>query len=90
MEQLKNRVVMVRRGRNSLFEKVEKIMLKSEALGVVVVDDGQCDENFRWCGPRAGNVKAGGFSAYDDEDIWEGLNIPVVMVTAATGTVSRG
>jgi hypothetical protein len=85
VEQLKNRVAMVKRGRNSLFDKVEKIMLRSEALGVIVVDDGQCDENFLWCGPRAGNVKAGGFSAYDDEDIWEGLNIPVVMVTAATG-----
>ena len=84
-EQLKNRVALVKRGRISLFDKVEKIMLRSDAIAVVVVDDGQCDEQFRWCGPRAGNVGTGGWAAYDDEDFWDGLNIPVVMVTAAAG-----
>lgn len=84
-EQMQNRIVLVRRGRNSLYDKVHKIMTRTEAVAVIIVDDGQCNETFQWCGPRAGNVQTQGFSSYDQEETWEDLHIPVLMITATTG-----
>ena len=38
----------------------------SGAAGVIIVDDGQCNEDFSRCGPRAGSVKDGGFAPMDE------------------------
>jgi hypothetical protein len=62
--QLENRIAFVDRGGNSLLEKV-LILQKTGAVGIIIADDGQCDERFSYCGPRAGSATDGGFAAHD-------------------------
>jgi len=83
-EQIEGRIVVVKRGINSLIEKVEKLLLY-DIEGVIIIDDGKCNENFTNCGIRAGSVGEGGFAAYDDEMRWNQVTVPVVMVTQRTG-----
>jgi hypothetical protein len=78
--QFRGRIVLVDRGHISLIDKVEKIQ-KAGASGVIIADDGQCDEEFSFCGSRVGSAPHGGFSPYDDESRWHSLTIPVLMIT---------
>jgi hypothetical protein len=48
-----NRIVIVDRGEISLYEKARKIQ-EDGAVGILIADDGQCTEEFSFCGPRAG------------------------------------
>lgn len=75
-----DRIVFVDRGKVPMLEKVAKIQ-KSDALGVIIADDGSCDEGFRYCTSRTGSVQEGGFAAFDDEVRWMGIEIPVVLVS---------
>lgn len=50
-----NRIVIVDRGGISLFEKARKIQ-EIGAVGILIADDGQCTEQFSFCGPRAGYI----------------------------------
>ncbi|RYH20575.1 hypothetical protein EON65_23030 [archaeon] len=79
--QLSDRIAFVDRGEISLLDKVLKIQ-EANALGVVIADDGSCYEDFHYCGPRAGSLQEGGFAAYDNEQSWLAVEIPVVMVTS--------
>lgn len=81
--QFPNRVVLVDRGKISLLNKVLKIQ-DTEALGIIIADDGSCREDFSFCGPRAGSVSEGGFAAHDDESRWLKVDIPVVLVSLST------
>ena len=80
--QLSDRIALVDRGEISLLDKVLKIQ-EANALGVVIADDGSCHEDFHYCGHRAGSLQEGGFAAYDSEQSWLAVEIPVVMVTSS-------
>jgi hypothetical protein len=82
-EQLYGRVALVDRGKVPLHEKVRR-MQKAGAAAVIIADDGQCDDEFLTCGPRAGSVKEGGFAAYDDYEVWSTLTIPAYLITQST------
>lgn len=65
---------------------VEKV-LKAQAAGatgVIVDDDGGCDDGFVDCG-RLGGVRDGGFARRDGAHAWRTVKIPVVLISAATG-----
>ena len=51
---------------------------------MIIVDNGQCDEEFVRCG-RAGSVKEGGFGKYDLGEHWRKVEIPAIMVTSLGG-----
>jgi hypothetical protein len=86
--QFSNRIVLVDRGRLPILEKLQKILL-SDAAGVIIADDGRCDDEFTFCGHRAGSAGEGGFSAYDDTALWNDLEIPVMMVSVRTADTLR-
>jgi glucose-1-phosphate cytidylyltransferase len=52
---------------------------------VIVIDDGQCDEQFISCGFRAGSSSEGGIAAHDEISLWKQITIPVILVTHQTG-----
>lgn len=87
--QMPGRIVIVDRGKNPLHEKVFRIQAAG-AVGILIADDGQCDEHFHFCGPRAGSVFEGGFAAHDGLEVWSSLSIPVYLVTQATATRLKG
>ncbi len=60
--QMRNRVVLVKRGKVPLVDKVRLIIEKSSASAIIVIDDGQCTDDFAFCGPRSGSVREGGFA----------------------------
>jgi hypothetical protein len=82
--QFSERVVFVERGKVSLLQKALRIQSQSEAVAIIVADDGSCDEEFWSCGPRAGSLVEGGFAAHDDDHLWKAIEIPVVVVTASS------
>lgn len=70
---------------------VEKV-LKAQAAGatgVIVVDNGGCNEGFVDCG-RLGGVRDGGFAKRDGAHAWSRVTIPAVLVSAAQGERLRG
>jgi hypothetical protein len=81
---LHNRIVFVDRGKVALLDKILRIQDQSAAIAIVIAEvNGDCDDAFRSCGSsRLGSVREGGFAAYDDEDLWKKVNIPVIMVSA--------
>jgi len=83
VSQVQGRIVLVDRGKNPLHEKVLRAQ-EAGAVGVIIADDGQCDEKFRFCGVRAGSVAEGGFAANDGADLWNKLKLPVYLVTKST------
>mmetsp|Transcript_24567 Transcript_24567/g.40951 ORF Transcript_24567/g.40951 Transcript_24567/m.40951 type:complete len:223 (-) Transcript_24567:96-764(-) len=86
--QFTNRIVLVDRGKVPILDKIEKI-IRSAAVGIIIADDGRCNESFSYCGPRAGSVAEGGFAAYDSEQRWGDLDIPVMIVTVQTADTLR-
>lgn len=79
--QFRGRIVLVDRGEIGILDKV--ILIQSGgAVGVLIADDGQCNEEFSYCGPRAGSVKDGGFAAHDHvSESWRKIRIPVLLVS---------
>lgn len=66
---------------------VDKV-LKAQAAGakgVIVIDDGGCDEGFIECG-RLGGVRDGGFAKRDGAHTWSSVRVPAVLLSAAQGT----
>ena len=89
-DQLRNRIVLVKRGNGIALGLKATTILKAQKdiKGILIIDDNQCDEDFRYCGYRAGNAFEGGFSSNDGSDVWEFVlknNIPVLIVSARTG-----
>ena len=88
-EQFYNRIVVVDRGGISLIDKALKIQ-ETGALGIIIADDGQCNDTFSFCGPRAGSVRDGGFAAHDHyNEMWKDIEIPVLLVTFQTAETIR-
>jgi len=80
-----DRIVLVNRGNGvTIHDKVLKIQ-SSGAIGVIVIDDGQCDEQFISCGFRAGSSSEGGIAAHDEISLWKQVTIPVILVSHQTG-----
>ena len=80
-----DRIVLVNRGNGiTIHDKVLKIQ-NSGAAGVIVIDDGQCDEQFISCGFRAGSSSEGGIAAHDEISLWKQITIPVILVSHQTG-----
>lgn len=87
--QFHERIVLVDRGDNSLLDKVISIQ-NGGAAGVLIADDGQCNEDFSYCGPRAGSVKDGGFAAHDYmSESWRKISIPVLLITFKSAETIR-
>ena len=84
----KGRIVLIDRGNMGLLDKIEKIQ-DSEAVGIIIADDGRCKEDFSFCGPQAGSAKEGGFAPYDSEHRWREVEVPVVLVTVRTADILR-
>jgi hypothetical protein len=82
--EFRSRIVLVHRGKVELLKKTVNIQ-SNGAAGVIIVDDGQCNEAFTFCGHRAGSVKEGGFAPMDDESSWKKISIPVCLVTQSSG-----
>lgn len=80
LHHFQDRIVLVDRGKISMLDKVAKIQ-ESDALGIIIADDGSCDENFTTCRSRTGSAAEGGFAAYDNPDEWKDVDIPVVLVS---------
>jgi hypothetical protein len=84
-----NRIVIVERGKISLIEKINKIQ-EYGAIGIIIADDGSCNQFYTFCGPRAGSTLEGGFAAYDDETVWEDIIIPVILINLEAAIKLRG
>ncbi len=78
-----DRRVLVYRGIIPMFDKVQKIQ-RSDALGVLIADDGSCDEDFRFCRTRTGTVQEGGLAAQDDIERWNTIEIPVLLISESS------
>lgn len=87
-EQLYNRIALVDRGIVSLQEKALKLHAAGVA-GIIIADDGQCNQAFTFCGPVAGSIAEGGFAANDEDKVWKSLQIPVLLVTIPTAEKLR-
>ncbi|CAN0278440.1 unnamed protein product, partial [Hapterophycus canaliculatus] len=81
-------VVLFQRGEIPIVEKVLKAQAAG-ATGVVVVDNGGCDDGFVDCG-RLGGARDGGFARRDGDHAWSGVKIPAVLVLAVEGERLRG
>lgn len=78
-----DRIVFVDRGKIPMFDKVQKIQ-RSDAIGVIIADDGSCDEDFRFCKTRTGTVLEGGLAAQDDPERWSSIEIPVLLISESS------
>lgn len=54
------------------------------AAGVIVADNGGCDDGLVDCG-RLGGARDGGFARRDGAHAWLPVEIPVVLISAALG-----
>lgn len=87
-EIIQDRIVLVNRGRSGISTKVKQA-LDAGAKAVLIADDGQCDEEFSFCGTQTGSVKDGGFAIYDSMSTWSNINIPVLLITLNTANRIR-
>ena len=71
-----------------ILEKVIKAQ-NAGASGVIVADNGGCDDGLVDCG-RLGGVRDGGFAKRDGSHAWSGVKIPVVLISEAEGQRLRG
>jgi hypothetical protein len=80
--QFAERIVMIDRGRTSIQRKIEQI-IDTDAVAVVIFDDGSCDSDFNHCGTLAGSKSKedGGFLPNDNKAFWERVDIPVLLIT---------
>lgn len=63
--------------------------MQTGAAALIIVDDGQCDDEFLNCGHRVGSVRDGGFGAFDSLELWRQVTIPVLLITCSTGEKIR-
>lgn len=98
--ELVDRIAIVVRGDVGFIEKVLKVQSEG-AVGVIIVDDGQCDSTLpRHTVDAASNhdvkkssrfqscgLLVGGFSHTDSNMMWKSVKIPVLLVTKDTGAL---
>lgn len=88
VHQFDNRIVLVNRGKVSIQEKIMKINA-TDAIGILIADDGNCNPTFTFCGPRFGSINDGGFAAYESEYPWAEFNIPILLIQMETANRLR-
>jgi len=59
------------------------------AVGVLIIDHGDCDESFLSCGYRAGSSSHGGFAPHDGYSTWKDVIIPSILITQSSGNRLR-
>ena len=95
-----DRIAIVVRGDVGFLDKVLKVQ-REGAVGVIIIDDGQCDSTL----PRhtvdtdsnhdvkksskfqSCGLLVGGFSHTDSNMMWKSVKIPVILVTKGTGAL---
>jgi len=82
--EVKGKVVIAYRGVSPLVEKV-KLAQKFGAKGLIIIDDGQCKNNFKSCGKRVGSLQEGGFGVNDGRSNWRDVEIPSLLVSKEDG-----
>eukprot|EP00752_Nemacystus_decipiens_P003181 g2944.t1 len=87
-EDMTEGIVLFERGEVPVVEKVLKAQAAG-ATGVIVADDGGCNDGLVDCG-RLGGARDGGFARRDGAHVWLVVKIPVVLVSAADGERLRG
>lgn len=85
-DEASGKLVVCERGAVPLVQKVLAIQAVG-ALGVVIVDDGQCSVELD-CG-RAGSPRMGGFAPKDDPEAWRQVTIPAALVSSESGARLR-
>lgn len=88
-DDIRGRIAIINRGGNvAMVDKVVRAQ-KAGAVGVLLVDQGSCDDGFHDCGPRAGSVREGGFAPHDGFALWKDVRIPSLLITAEMGARVR-
>lgn len=85
-DEASGKLVVCERGTVPLVQKILAIQAVG-ALGVVIVDDGQCSVELD-CG-RAGSPRIGGFAPKDDPEAWRQVSIPAALVSSESGARLR-
>merc|ERR1712224_465902 len=74
------RIVVTMRGQCALLHMVRTAQ-QLGALGVIIVDDGECKSKFdQHCVPGADKSRGEGFARLDRSDLWEHIHIPHVLM----------
>jgi hypothetical protein len=84
---IRGAIALIDRGVVAIAEKARRAVEAGAVAAIIVDVTGECDEDFR-CGGVLGerSPHGPGFAAADDRSAWEGVTIPVVLVTKRTGT----
>jgi hypothetical protein len=82
-EHLHDNIALVDRGRTPIVDIVRTVETTTDALAVIIADDGQCGPNFA-C-PRGSRAPGEGFGAADDWQRWVGLNTPCFLIHKRDG-----
>jgi hypothetical protein len=78
---LSNRIVFIDRGEISFLDKILRVQEQTQAVGVIIADNGDCDDTFQYCKSKIGTVRDGGFAAFDEASLWLQVQIPVVLIS---------
>ena len=81
---MNGKIAFVWRGESPLFSKVQAIE-STGAIGVVIVDNGSCNDYNQRCLPGANKNLGEGFARLDSSLHWEDVRIPVVFILQKPG-----
>mmetsp|Transcript_37514 Transcript_37514/g.117263 ORF Transcript_37514/g.117263 Transcript_37514/m.117263 type:complete len:213 (-) Transcript_37514:105-743(-) len=76
---IKGRIALVDRGEGVPLSTKAQHAQKAGAIGVLIVDHGECDDSMQNCG-WAGKVQDGGFGKKDQYANWMNVHVPVVLL----------
>lgn len=82
-DSVRGNIVLIDRGKVPLVTKVRRAQ-EAGAVGVVIVDDGSCNQNFE-CGGNLGSRSHGYFCAQDHAVLWKNIVIPTVLTLQTHG-----
>eukprot|EP00611_Tribonema_gayanum_P030204 TRINITY_DN8324_c1_g2_i1.p1 TRINITY_DN8324_c1_g2~~TRINITY_DN8324_c1_g2_i1.p1 ORF type:complete len:199 (-),score=45.64 TRINITY_DN8324_c1_g2_i1:179-775(-) len=83
-DEVAGHIALLDRGTIPLIEKVLKVQAAG-AVGALLVDNGECSEDFMRCG-RTGGVPEGGFAWRDQPYDWSKVKIPALLVSEKEGS----
>jgi hypothetical protein len=79
VNRMEGSIALVDRGNVSFAIKARHAQAAG-ALAVLIKDDGSCTDDFD-CGTRLGSKMDGDLASRDDRTAWQGIKIPVMMIT---------
>lgn len=77
--ELRGNIALVSRGTVPVVYKIRRVQLAG-AIGVIVVDNGDCLDFDQMCFPGSDHKFGDGFASHDAEDLWKDTRIPVTFV----------